>query len=301
MFCAIGLVTGTILFCTEYAYYSALANSGSLPGDGAATWAGFWLWVVQAGLFAYLGLLFPDGRLPSPRWRIIASFAAAPIVIGVAAQCLSPESLVGYGAIPNPLGIEGAPNSYGVVEAVTHSLTLMVASLLARLRYANSVERQQIKWFGYAAAVAALGAFFLYIVPDALGAPSFPRKIGLAATVVGLAGLPVALGVAVLRYRLHDIDLIINRTLVYGTLMATLAGFFEVTLVTLQHALLVLTRAEDSGLAYFGTAVVMAALFEPLKGRIDSFVEIRSFRPNGAGDELPEPVREELPIQAYAN
>jgi hypothetical protein len=103
--------------------------------------------------------------------------------------------------------------------------------------------------------------------------------------VIGLVGLPVALGVAILRYRLHDIDLIINLTLVYGLLTAVLAGIFELTVVALQHALLVLAHEEDSQLAYFATALLMAALFEPLRRRIDAFVELRFFRRSTQADE----------------
>ena len=106
-------------------------------------------------------------------------------------------------------------------------------------------------------------------------------------TVIGLAGLPVALGIAVIKHRLHDIDLVINLTLVYGILTAILAGIFEITLVTLQHVLLVLTHEEDSQLAYFATALVIAALFESLKRRIDTFVSRVYFRGTGeAKDEM---------------
>jgi len=101
--------------------------------------------------------------------------------------------------------------------------------------------------------------------------------------VVGLVGLPIALGIAILKYRLHNIDLIINLTLVYGLLTAVLAGIFELTVVMLQHALLALAHEEDSQLAYFATALLMAALFEPLRRRIDAFVERRFFRRNNNG------------------
>jgi hypothetical protein len=99
--------------------------------------------------------------------------------------------------------------------------------------------------------------------------------------------LPVALGVAVAKYRLHDIDLIINLTLVYGILTALLAGIFEVTVVALQHVLLAVAHVENSQLAYFGTALVMAALFEPLRRRLDAFVERRFFRRNNEDGNQP--------------
>jgi hypothetical protein len=116
------------------------------------------------------------------------------------------------------------------------------------------------------------------VVSDALDVGWLHWEVGFVATMVGLAGLPIALGIAILRYRLHNIDLIINLTLFYGILTAVLAGIFEIMVVALQHVLLVLTHVEDSQIAYFATALVMAALFEPLRRRIDAFVERRFFR-----------------------
>ena len=287
LFCAIGVLTGAILFSTEYAYYSALVWSGTLPGDGAAAWFAFWLWVPQAGLFAFLGLLFPDGRLPSPRWRPFAWLVAAAILAGALAEALAPAQLgligtvhyPGLATIPNPLGITGVPNPYCLVEATTYSLTLVAAlSLSARVRHASGVERLQIKWFAYAAAVAALGAIILYVLSGWVDAWWLPKELGLVLTVVGLAGLPVALAVAILKYRLHDINVIISNTLVYGVSTAILAGIFEVGVVALQEVLLALTDVEDSRLAYFATAMVMAILFDPLKRRIDAVVDGLFFR-----------------------
>jgi hypothetical protein len=285
LFCSIGLVAAVLLFSGEYAAYSLLARPGSLPGGDALAWVVSWLWVVHSGLFAFLGLLFPDGRLPTPRWRPFAWLVSAAIVGGSVAAAYSPGTIDSLAPIRNPLGIEGAPNLSDSVEVVVFALTLGAASsLLIRLRRARGVERQQVKWFAYAATVLAVGAILSWVVSDALDVGWLHWEVGFVATMVGLAGLPVALGIAILRYRLHGIDLIINLTLVYGLLTAVLAGIFEVNVVALQHALLVLTHEEDSQIAYFVTALVMAALFEPLRRRIDAFVE-RRFAPdeNGAG------------------
>ena len=288
LFCALGLVGATLLFCGEYAAYSLLARPGSLPGGELFAWVVPWLWVVHSGLFAFLGLLFPDGRLLSARWRPFAWLVAAAVVVGSAAAAYSPGTIDTLAPIRNFLGIEGAPNLSSSVEAVISALTLAsVGSLVARLRGSRGVERQQIKWFAYAAAVLALGAFVSWVVSDAVGVWWLRWEVGFVATMIGLAGLPVALGVAILRYRLHDIDLIINVTLVYGILTAVLAGIFEIMVVTLQHVLLVLTHVEDSQLAYFATAMVMAASFEPLKRRIDAFVEHRWFRKDGQATRQP--------------
>ena len=240
LFCSIGLVAGVLLFCGEYAAYSLLMRPGSLPGGEMMAWIVAWLWVPHVVLFAFLGLLFPDGRLPTPRWRPFAWFIGVAVVVGAVAVAFSPGPIRGLEVISNPFSIEGAPGVSGPVDVLMFSLTLAAAaSLLARLRGACDVERQQIKWFAYAATVAAVGALTSWVISDALDAWWLHWEVGFVGTVVGLAGLPVALGIAVLRYRLHEIDLIINLTLVYGILTATLAGVFEVTLVALQHVLLV--------------------------------------------------------------
>jgi hypothetical protein len=279
LFSAIGLIGAVLLFSGEYAAYSLLARPGSLPAGELFAWIASWLWVAHVGLFAFLGLLFPDGRPPTPRWRPFAWFVAAAVVAGTLASAYSPGPIGGLEALRNPGGIEALPNLSGSVEVIVFALTLAsAASLLVRLRRATGVERQQIKWFAYAAAVLAVGSTVLHVVSEALDSWWLHWEVGFVATMVGLAGLPVALGIAIMRYRLHNIDLIINRTLVYGTLTAVLAGFFEVSVVALQHVMLVLTHVEDSQFAYFATAMVMAAIFEPLRRRIDAFVERRFFR-----------------------
>jgi hypothetical protein len=274
LFCALGLVAAVLLFCGEYAVYAMVAGPWWLPGGEVAAWIVTWLWVVHSGLFAFLGLLFPDGRLPTVRWRYFAWTVVVVVVFGSVTTAFSPGSIDSLSLISNPLGIEGAPNLRGPVEVVVFALTLVAAaSVLVRLHRADGVERQQIKWFAYSASVLAVGALISWVISDAVHAWWLRWEIGFVVTVAGLAGLPVALGIAILKYRLHEIDLIVNRALVYATLTAVLAGVFEITLVGMQHALLVFTHVEESQLAYFATAMVMAALFEPLKRRIDAVVE----------------------------
>src|SRR5918995_569045 len=179
----------------------------------------FGLWVEDAVValsFSAVGALVAP-PLPPPHplvWVLGAAVAA-----GSVAAALSPGPIGGLWAVYTPRGVEGAPSLSDPVEALMFALLIGAAcSLLARLRRAGGVERQQIKWFAYAACVLAVGDNLLYVGSDWLGAWWLPQQVGFAATVVGLAGLPVALGVAVLRYRLHDIDLIVGTTLVYGIL-----------------------------------------------------------------------------------
>jgi hypothetical protein len=282
LFCAIGLVGAMLLFSGEYAAYSLQARPGSLPGGEEMAWIASWLWVVHIGLFVFLALLFPDGRPPTPRWRPFGWLVATAVIVGAVGAAYSPGPIRGLGSLHNPLGIEGVPNLFGAVEVLVFILALAASvSLVVRLRSARGVERQQIKWFSYAAAVAAVGAFVYYVVSNALNVWWLHgEQVGFAAMMIGVVGLPVALGVAVLRYRLHNIDLIISLTLFYGLLTAMLAGLFELNVVALQHLALVLTHEEDSQIAFFATALLMAALFEPLRRRIDAYIERRFFRSN---------------------
>jgi len=274
LFCAIGLVGAMLLFSGEYAAYSLLARPGSLPGGDVVAWTASWLWVVHAGLFVFLALLFPDGRPPTPRWRPFGWLVGAAVVVGVVGAAYSPGPIRGLGSLRNPLGIDGAPNLSEPVEAIVLAIAVAAAaSLVVRLRRARGVERQQIKLFAYAASLAAVGAAVYYVVSDALNTWWLHWEVGFVVFMIGLLGLPVSLAVAILRYRLHDIDLIINLTLVFGLLTAVLAGIFELNVVALQHLILVLTHKEDSQIAYFATALVMAVLFEPLRRRIDAFVD----------------------------
>ena len=285
LFCAIGLVGAVLLFCGEYAAYSLLSWPGSQPSGEAAAWVASWLWVAHIGLFAFLGLLFPDGRPPSPRWRPFAWLVGATVVAGSVAAAYSPGPVEGLGFHRNPLGIEGLPDLSVSVEILVFALMLgAAASLLVRLRRCDGLERQQVRWFAYATAMLAGGFTVLHVVSDALGAWWLHWEVGFVATMIGVAGLPVALGVAVLRYRLHDVELAVNMALVYGILTALLAGIFELSVVSVQHVVLVLTHVEDSQLAYFATALLMAALFEPLKRRIDALVEHRFFQGSRQAD-----------------
>src|SRR5215211_1532548 len=287
LFCAIGLVGAMLLFCGEYAAYSLQAHPGSLPGGEEIAWIASWLWVVHIGLFVFLALLFPDGRPPTPRWRPFGWLVAAVVVVGAVAAAYSPGPIRGLGSLRNPLGIEGVPNLFGAVEVLVFLLALAASvSLVVRLRSARGVERQQIKWFSYAAAVAAVGAFVYYVASNALNVWWLHwEEVGFLTMMIGVVGLAVALGVAIMRYRLHDIDLIINLTLFYGLLTAVLAGLFELNVVALQHLALVLTHEENSQTAYFATALVMATMFEPLRRRIDAYVERRFFRGNNQAVE----------------
>jgi len=165
LFCAIGLLWAVLHFSGEYAIYTLLAAPGSLPAGEVASWVYSWLWVLGLGLIVFLCLLFPNGQLPSSRWRWFARLSALLTMVGAVLAAFSPGQIVlGLPAIRNPLGIEGLPNAYKPVQVLMLILiAVAVASLLVRRLYATGVERLQTKWFTYTTAVAVSGAILQYI------------------------------------------------------------------------------------------------------------------------------------------
>jgi hypothetical protein len=279
LFCAIGLVGGVRLLSTEYAAYSLVAQSRMSPGAEALGWIASWLWVPDVGLYILLALLFPNGRLLSARWRPFVGFIGVVVMAGTVAVALSPGPVRGLELIENPLGMEGLPNVAVLTEALLYALGVVaVASVLVRLRRSSGVERQQIKWFAYAGAVLACSTIITYVLSEA----SSLRWLGWVAFVpgmVGNAGMPVAVGIAILRYRLYEIDILINRTLVYGSLTAMLASVYFGGVAATQAIFRTLTgQQEQPQLAIVVSTLVIAALFNPLRRRIQSFIDRRFYR-----------------------
>jgi hypothetical protein len=278
LFCAIGFTFGAVHFCAEYANYTLVAPPGSLRGVEAAASLTAWVWVFGLGLVVFLDLLFPNGRLPSARWRWFAWFTAIALLPAAVLAAFSPGRILSS-TLHNPLGIEGLPNASKAVEAFMYALVVVGASsMLMRLRHAGSVERQQIKWFAYATVVVISGVILKNVVYPAVSVP-WVWWVGLILTAVGVASSPVAMGLAIFRYRLYEIDLLINRTLVYGALTAMLVGVYVGSIVVLQGLLRALTGQEQQPqLAVVVSTLVIAALFNPLRRRIQGFIDKRFYR-----------------------
>src|SRR5215217_1233330 len=278
LFCAIGLLWAALHFIGEYAIYTLLAAPGSLPAGELANWVYTWPWVLGLGLIVFLSLLFPNWRLPSARWRWFARISAILTLVGMALAAFSPGPIVvGLPAIRNPLGIESLPNAYKSVQVLMLVLIgISVVSLVVRRVYARGVERQQTKWFTYAATVAAGGAILKFIISDPLDLV-WIGGVGYAFVLIGLAGIPISMGIAIMRYRLYEIDLLINRTLVYGSLTAVLVALYVVGIVVLQRIFVTLA-GQQSTLAVVASTLLIAALFNPLRRRIQSFVDRHFYR-----------------------
>jgi len=267
------------LFPTGDAYAAYVMTTRGEPDALAVlgAWVQSWYWFLLLGLiFIYLPLLFPDGKLPSRRWLPVAVLVGIGllglVVLGMLTDNLSGQD-VGY-RIDNPIGIEGlAPVEDLPIFAVLGVLVFFVgvlaafASVVVRFRRSRGIERQQIKWFLYAIAPVLTIPLEGYV-------PEFVNQIAFGWVLIGL---PTAIGVAVLRYRLYDIDVVINRTLVYGSLSVSLVLVYFGGVVSLQYVLRTLTGG-SSQLVIVASTLAIAALFNPLRRRIQSIVDRRFYR-----------------------
>jgi hypothetical protein len=282
-----------MILSESYSEYG-LARPGSVPFPVtvyALLYA--WLWVPAVGLMGiYLILLFPDGRLPSKRWRPLAWFSGALIVLESAAIFLTPGPL-DLERVQNPFGLEGHPwvNAVALVALPLLALCMVASafSLVLRYRHSGGEVRQQIKWIAFAGSFMGLLYFGTMSVGSALwllSGPETPADLGSRSwwgvllenvMVLSFAGVPVAIGFAVLRYRLYDIDFIINRALVYGSLTAMLALVYFGGVMGLQTIFRGLT-GQESTLAVVASTLAIAALFGPLRRRVQAFVDRRFYR-----------------------
>jgi hypothetical protein len=279
LLCAAGLVFGAVMFASEYAIYALLVAPGSLPaGEALATVNP--LWVLGFNLIVLMLILFPTGQLPIGRWRRVVHLYVAIALAEVVAMLFLPGTLEGLDLIENPLGIEGLPIGRKPVQALVFTGGLVASgTLVLRLRRGSWVERQQIKWLAYAAAAATGGSILTYTPPEALGA-RWITSVGYVLLELGVIGIPVSIGIAILRYRLYEIDTLINRTLVYGALTATLVAVYFGGVTATQTIFRALTGQQEQQpqLAIVISTLVIAALFNPMRRRIQAFIDRRFYR-----------------------
>ncbi len=278
--CGMGLIFEVHAFAGAYADYTLFAHPGSLPGGIIMLWLTEWLAFpgVTMGT-VLLVLLFPNGRPLARGWWAVVWMAVGGAALWALWGATWARPFYLYRSIDNPFGIGGGLGaaletlgSFGIVLVLV-SLLASVLSVFVRLDNARGEERQQIKWFAYAAAV--LIGSFLFGVPaaQAIGGPAAAAVF----LVIGLSGVPVAIGIAVLRYRLYDIDLLINRTLVYGSLTLSLAVIYVGGIALTQGLFRALT-GQETELAVVASTLAMAALFGPLRRRVQGFIDRRFYR-----------------------
>lgn len=268
---AIGVLAAAELVGSQYAIYGSLTAPGSLPRPELGAWVYEGVSIVVAMVSAtFVLLLFPDGRLPSRAWRPVTWLAAITIAVmwSISALIRGPMLLAVY--VDNPFGMLDATTLPFVaapgVGLLIGTIGLSAASLAARYRHATRDTRQQIKWIAYAASLHGLALAF-YV--------SLFLQTGFGTEIVALiaATIPVATAIAVLRYRLYDIDVLINRTLVFGATSAAIAAAFFLGIVTVQLVLRPLTAGSELSVA--ASTLLSLALFQPIRRRVQDAVDRR--------------------------
>lgn len=244
-----------------------------------------WVWgIVPLGTF--LLLLFPDGHLPSPRWRWWAWFCAAALVAPTLTVVTWPGPIETFTPVTdNPLGIDmvGGLEQLVFVPLLAIPVAMLgcALALIGRYRRSRGVERLQMKWLASSAAIVAV----VYLVTMIASLPY--DWVGSAPTWVSILQnvslgtfllIPIAVGVAITRYRLYDIDRLINRALVYGAVSAALVGVYVLGVVGAGAALRAITGSEQGNLAVAGSTLAVAALFRPLRSRVQHFIDRRFYR-----------------------
>ena len=270
-----------------YATYVMLTRGqpDALAVFGAWTANSYWFLMLALALF-YLPLLFPDGHLPSRRWlpaAVLAGIAMLGFVLPRAlADTLPVNEAPGY-RIDNPIGIEGLGpvENLPVFGMLLNGLLVIAfvgaaASVVVRFRRSRGVERLQMKWFVYVTVVLVGGSILASVIGVATGL-RWLEQFSFLLSMLALVSLPIAVGIAILRYRLYEIDLIINRTLVYGPLTAMLVLLYLGGVVSLQYAFRALS-GQGSQIAIVASTLAIAALFNPLRRRVQAFVDRRFYR-----------------------
>jgi hypothetical protein len=275
IFLAAGVAAGLGALSHSIAQYWVDGNGGPEALAKAAAWYGELSWIPFILMPAtFLLLLFPDGHLLSRRWRGVAWCAAAGMAGTFVGSGLQPGQIPDFPEIRNPIAVDHP--LVDLLEGLS-ALALLIGivgssiSLIVRFRRSRGEQRQQMKWLALAGALVAVTIPIAILVYDVIGETAANAWIMLS-----VLGLPAATGVAILRYRLYDIDVVINRTLVYGALTATLALAYLGGVLLLELALRPLT--ESSNLAIAGSTLAVAALFRPARGRIQGAVDRRFYR-----------------------
>jgi hypothetical protein len=301
IFCGLGLIYVTRRFTTAYADHAFLETL-ALPWGEFAAWFSTWIGFAGPTLAVFLMLLFPGGRLPSGRWRIVVWVTVLGAAMSALGFAFMPSSLLTHSDVANPFAIVGVIYGklttyqfFGVSRLL--GMTLLSTSILAalfsvilRLHHARGDDRQQIKWFLFAAvpltflgSLDELNTIVADFTTDFMFRPVYILySWGLVVLVVyvevlALLLVPVCTYIAILRYNLYDVDVVINRTLVYGSLTVMLVALYLVGIVVLQRVFVVLT-GQRSTLAVVASTLLIAALFTPLRRRIQSFIDRRFYR-----------------------
>jgi hypothetical protein len=268
-------------FAEQYAVYTLVTEPGALWGGWFMGWIRLWASTLGFYLiFTFTFLLFPSGRLLSRRWLPVMWFAVGVAGLLTVTAALQPGSFSFIPSLQNPYGIDAKAGVLSQVNGIVNSLVRAsvgssALSVILRFRRAQGEERQQFKWIAYAAALLILYAIVGVFVETL--SPQYALALESAEAPVFVA-LPVAVGIAILKYRLYDIDLIIRRTLIYGILTAALALVYFGSVAVLQALFSAVTGQQQSPLVIVLSTLAIAALFAPLRRHVQNAIDHRFYR-----------------------
>ena len=282
MLCGIGVSISLAIFTAEYAQYALLESDEVVPGGRFAAWFGSWIHLVAVACLLLLLIVFPSGQSRNAFWRWVARLVVGVSALMAALYALRPGPLDSLREVSNPSGVEGLGD---MADAVIPQLgaflaVALVATIIDKVWVfvgSRGAERQQIKWFALSALLFPLLFAVTLILEEVIGRDRFGDFDPVVmAFFVGFNGLAVAIGLAVFKYRLYDIDLVVNRTLVYGAITAILAAAYAGLVFAFQTVLSPFTAESD--LAIAASTLAVAALFQPLRNRIQTFIDRRFYR-----------------------
>lgn len=283
LFLLSGVPQAVDAFAQQYASYGLLGHPGALPLADVAAWVYNWAYVPGLLLFLPTLLLFPDGKLLSPRWRPVVWGLAASALLTLPAQLAAAWTYRGAGLI----SIDG-PDIYAGQNALEGQLVgvgglllmlgmvAITAEVVVRFRRSAGIERLQLKWFATAAVMTIVTLMSFSVIAAAIGSTAIPAPFDAIAGIAEGSLLPIAVGIAVLRYRLYNIDVVIRRTLVYVPLTALLAGIYAASIGISQRAFIAVI-GQESDAAIIVSTLLLAATFTPIKNAIQGRVD-RAFR-----------------------
>ena len=269
---AFGFATGSLLVTyVEIAVY----ESGSLPAGPLLVWLGDLMFQLGFVVATFLLLLFPTGHLPSPRWKPVAWIAAIGMALMFAAVLFGPGAFEGL-PIENPIALESASPVLRLLGEGGFYVTLVailasVASLIVRYRQAVAEERQQLKWVALSVVVLAIGVAGTVVWDMINGSTELSDDTGNLVIALSLTVVPISIGMAILRYRLYDIDRIISRTVSYAVVTVLLGSAFAGLVFVLGGLL----PSQGGSLVVAASTLAVAALFNPLRRRVQSIVDRR--------------------------
>jgi hypothetical protein len=286
---------GLASVASTYAYTVA---TSPFPGADLLSWVSLWSWVPGFGLFASFGiLLFPDGRLPSPRWRPIAVAAVIGMALLAIPVMIGAWPMRGIALIGEEIHVSDVADRLQLLGLFLTSVVALasIASIVVRFRRGDWLARRQLSWFLWAAAVE-----MLFVVGS--GFWTFPPIVWLLGGLLISPLLPAAIGIAILRYRLYEIDRIVSRTIAYAIVTGMMGTLFVVTIIGLQALLVSVTQTATIAVA--ASTLLAAALFQPLRHRVQRTVDRRFDRSRVDGERMAtdfaDRMRDQVDIDSVA-